>query len=130
MRNGKAIGVAIFDHPANPRQPAYWVADGEGLIAANRFGVRSFTKDSKKNGLFLIPKLTQAAFRYRVVVHEGINARHLRFEDIGELVDLATMDKLKAADAGEPDDDGIAEMLTTQLMNVSRAPVLRAPERQ
>jgi 23S rRNA (cytidine1920-2'-O)/16S rRNA (cytidine1409-2'-O)-methyltransferase len=28
----------------------------------------------------------------RVVVHEGINARHLRFEDIGELVDLATVD--------------------------------------
>ena len=28
----------------------------------------------------------------RVVVHEGINARHLRFEDIGELVDLATLD--------------------------------------
>jgi 23S rRNA (cytidine1920-2'-O)/16S rRNA (cytidine1409-2'-O)-methyltransferase len=28
----------------------------------------------------------------RVVVHEGINARHLRFEDIGEFVDLATFD--------------------------------------
>jgi 23S rRNA (cytidine1920-2'-O)/16S rRNA (cytidine1409-2'-O)-methyltransferase len=28
----------------------------------------------------------------RVVVHEGINARHLRFEDIGEPVDLATFD--------------------------------------
>lgn len=28
----------------------------------------------------------------RVVVHERINARHLRFEDIGELVDLATFD--------------------------------------
>ena len=27
-----------------------------------------------------------------VVVHEGINARHLRFEDIGEPVDLATID--------------------------------------
>jgi len=28
----------------------------------------------------------------RVVVHEGINARNLRFEDIGERVDLATLD--------------------------------------
>jgi 23S rRNA (cytidine1920-2'-O)/16S rRNA (cytidine1409-2'-O)-methyltransferase len=28
----------------------------------------------------------------RVVVHEGINARDLRFEDIGELVELATFD--------------------------------------
>lgn len=28
----------------------------------------------------------------RVVVHEGINARNLRFEDIGEFVDLATFD--------------------------------------
>ncbi len=28
----------------------------------------------------------------RVIVHEGINARHLRFEEIGEPVDLATLD--------------------------------------
>jgi 23S rRNA (cytidine1920-2'-O)/16S rRNA (cytidine1409-2'-O)-methyltransferase len=28
----------------------------------------------------------------RVVLHEGLNARHLRFEDIGELVDIATLD--------------------------------------
>ena len=28
----------------------------------------------------------------RVVVHEGINARNLRFEDIGEQIDLATLD--------------------------------------
>ena len=28
----------------------------------------------------------------RVVLHEGLNARHLRFEDIGEPVDLATLD--------------------------------------
>jgi len=28
----------------------------------------------------------------RVVVHEGLNARHLSFDDIGELVDLATLD--------------------------------------
>jgi 23S rRNA (cytidine1920-2'-O)/16S rRNA (cytidine1409-2'-O)-methyltransferase len=28
----------------------------------------------------------------RVVIHEGLNARHLRFEDIGEPVDLATLD--------------------------------------
>ena len=28
----------------------------------------------------------------RVVVHEGINARNLRFEDIGERVDFATLD--------------------------------------
>jgi len=28
----------------------------------------------------------------RVAVHEGINARHLRFEDIGERVELATID--------------------------------------
>jgi 23S rRNA (cytidine1920-2'-O)/16S rRNA (cytidine1409-2'-O)-methyltransferase len=28
----------------------------------------------------------------RVVVHEGMNARNLRFEDIGELADLATLD--------------------------------------
>ena len=28
----------------------------------------------------------------RVVLHEGLNARHLRFEDIGEPVELATLD--------------------------------------
>jgi uncharacterized protein YukJ len=40
-----------------------------------------------------------------------------------ELVDLKAMDKLKAA--GDPNDEGIADMLTTQLVNVMRAPDAR-----
>src|SRR5207248_469261 len=36
------------------------------------------------------------------------------------LVDLEKMDRLQAA--GDPDDEGISDMLTTQLINVFRAP--------
>jgi uncharacterized protein YukJ len=39
------------------------------------------------------------------------------------LVDLSTMDELKPA--GDPDDDGISDMLTTELINVMRAPDAR-----
>lgn len=40
-----------------------------------------------------------------------------------KLVDLPRMDKLK--EAGDPQDEGIADMLTTQLVNVMRAPDAR-----
>jgi uncharacterized protein YukJ len=36
------------------------------------------------------------------------------------LVDLGTMDALKAA--GDPEDEGISDMLTTKMINISRAP--------
>lgn len=71
MRNGKRIGVAILDHPANPRHPTYWHARGYGLNAANPFGVRDFTRDKSQDGKLEIPRGGTARFRYRVAIHEG-----------------------------------------------------------
>ena len=47
---------------------------------------------------------------------EGLALDYIR----EQLVDLKQMDKLQVA--GDPEDEGIADMLTTQLVNVMRAP--------
>lgn len=50
---------------------------------------------------------------------DGLSLDYIR----EQLVDLAQMDKLQKA--GDPQDEGIADMLTTQLVNVMRAPDAR-----
>jgi len=35
------VGVAIFDHPQNPKHPTWWHVRDYGLFAANPFGVKS-----------------------------------------------------------------------------------------
>ena len=70
-RLGRKAGVAVFDHPSNPRHPTYWHARGYGLNAANPVGLRSFTKDKSRDGRLLIPKGGSVTFHYRVVIHDG-----------------------------------------------------------
>lgn len=77
VRDGKRIGVAILDHPSNPRHPTYWHARGYGLNAANPFGVRDFTRDKSQNGKIDIPPGGELRFRYRVVIHEGVSPEPL-----------------------------------------------------
>lgn len=74
-RNGEEVGVAVFDHPANPRHPTYWHARGYGLCAANPFGERDFTRDPGRDGRLVIPPGKSASFRYRVVIHQGMGDR-------------------------------------------------------
>ena len=69
--DGHAVGVAIFDHPANPRYPTYWHARAYGLFAANPFGVRDFTGDKSRDGSMTLEKGQSVRFRYRVVIHAG-----------------------------------------------------------
>lgn len=69
--DGKIVGVAIMDHPSNPRHPTYWHARAYGLFAANIFGVRDFTGDKTKDGSLTIDAGKPVTFRYRVVVHPG-----------------------------------------------------------
>ncbi len=69
--DGKAVGVAIFDNPSNPRYPTYWMSRGYGLFAANIFGVRDFTGDKTKNGSMTIEPGHTLRLRYRVVIHPG-----------------------------------------------------------
>jgi len=65
------VGVAILDHPANPRHPTYWHTRAYGLFAANIFGVKDFTKDKSADGSMTINPGDTLRFRYRVIIHPG-----------------------------------------------------------
>jgi len=41
-KDGKVYGVAIFDHPSNPRHPTWWHVRDYALFAANPFGKHDF----------------------------------------------------------------------------------------
>jgi hypothetical protein len=70
--DGKPYGVAVFDHPSNPRYPTPWHARDYGLVAANEFGLHTFDKNVPAGaGDFKIAKGETATFRYRVLLHAG-----------------------------------------------------------
>ena len=69
--DGKTIGVAIFDHPANPRHPTWWHVRDYGLFAANPFGVHDFESKPPQTGAMAIPAGKSLTFRYRVYIHFG-----------------------------------------------------------
>ena len=70
---GKTMGVAIFDHPQNPRYPTWWHVRDYGLFAANPFGQHYFENkpDQKDLGDLKIAAGQSVTFRYRVVFAEG-----------------------------------------------------------
>ena len=70
--DGKTVGIAIFDHPQNPRHPTWWHVRDYGLFAANPFGEHDFEKlADKKAGNLLVPAGQSITFRYRFYLHEG-----------------------------------------------------------
>jgi Family of unknown function (DUF6807) len=71
MVDGEALGIAIFDHPSNPRHPTWWHARGYGLFAANIFGLHDFEHDKSKNGSLTLQPGESLRFRYRVLIHPG-----------------------------------------------------------
>ncbi len=71
---GKPLGVAIFDHPDNPKHPTYWHVRGYGLFAANIFGERDFHADESRNGGITLAAGETLRFVYRVLVHPGSTA--------------------------------------------------------
>lgn len=68
---GQPAGVAIFDHPKNPKHPTYWHARGYGLNSANPFGEHDFHKDKTRDGSVTIPDGGKLEFGYRVLIHPG-----------------------------------------------------------
>ena len=68
---GKPVGVAIFDHPANPKHPTYWHVRGYGLFAANVFGEHDFHQDESRDGSITIAKGETLRFRFRILIHAG-----------------------------------------------------------
>jgi Methane oxygenase PmoA len=69
---GKTVGIAIFDHPQNPRHPTWWHVRDYGLFAANPFGKHDFEKlEDKSAGNLTVPAGQSITFRYRFYIHEG-----------------------------------------------------------
>lgn len=69
---GKIVGVAIFDHPQNPRHPTWWHVRDYGLFAANPFGKHDFEKlEDKSAGNLTVRAGESITFRYRFYLHEG-----------------------------------------------------------
>ena len=69
--DGKKYGVAVLDHPSNPRYPAYWHVRGYGLLAVNVFGVHDFEGNASGDGSLTIRPGQPLRFRYRIVIHPG-----------------------------------------------------------
>lgn len=68
---GEKLGVAIFDHPENPKHPTFWHSRSYGLFAANIFGERDFMADKTRDGSVTLEPGGGLRFRYRVVIHPG-----------------------------------------------------------
>lgn len=69
---GKTVGLAIFDHPQNPRHPTWWHVRDYGLFAANPFGQHDFESLLDKTaGNLVVPAGNSVTFRYRFYLHEG-----------------------------------------------------------
>jgi hypothetical protein len=67
----ETLGVAIFDHPVNPRHPTTWHVRDYGLFAANPFGLHEFEKKPKGAGDLTIAAGQSVTFRYRFYYHRG-----------------------------------------------------------
>jgi hypothetical protein len=68
--DGERVGVAMFDHPENPRHPTYWHARDYGLFALNPFGQAAFDEKLEESK-WKLPKGDKLSFRWRVVIHPG-----------------------------------------------------------
>ena len=69
--DGQTVGVAIFDHPSNPKHPTWWHVRDYGLFAANPFGVSYFEKKPRGTGDITIPAGESMTFKYRFYFHKG-----------------------------------------------------------
>jgi hypothetical protein len=70
--DGQTVGVAIFDHPQNPRHPTWWHVRDYGLFAANPFGRHEFERlPDKTAGNLIVPAGKSITFRYCFYLHLG-----------------------------------------------------------
>ncbi len=68
---GKIVGIAMFDHPQNPRHPTWWHVRDYGLFAANPFGLHDFEKQPAGAGDLKVKAGDKLTFRYRFYLHPG-----------------------------------------------------------
>jgi hypothetical protein len=74
-KDGKKIGIAIFNHPASACYPTYWHTRGYGLFSADPLGQLDFLKGRNiKNPQplnFTLQPGQNAVFRFRMIIYEG-----------------------------------------------------------
>ncbi|MEW2263399.1 PmoA family protein [Streptomyces sp. NPDC047853] len=69
--DGEVVGVAVLDHPDNPRHPTPWHVRDYGLLAANPFGHKDFFPGQDGDGSLLLDPDAPVTFQYRLVLHTG-----------------------------------------------------------
>ena len=72
--DGETVGIAMLDHPSNPRHPTTWHSRTYGLFAVNPFGIHDFDparKSDKTAGDLVQKEGETVVFRYRVYFHRG-----------------------------------------------------------
>jgi hypothetical protein len=67
---GKAVGVAMLNHPSSFRHPTPWHVRTYGLFTANPFGL-SQLKLQKESGAMTLKKGQKLSLRHRFVFHDG-----------------------------------------------------------
>ena len=79
------VGIAILDHPTNPRFPTHWHVRDYGLMTVNPFGLHDFTGDTNAHlGDLIVPPYESRVFRYRILIHRGdatVGAVRERYHD-------------------------------------------------
>jgi len=75
--DSEPVGIAIFDHPQNPRHPTTWHARDYGLFAANIFGEREFYNDKTRDGSLTLEPGKTIRFSYRVVIHGAADHKQI-----------------------------------------------------
>lgn len=73
--DGHRVGVAVMDHPDNPRYPTEWHVRDYGLMTANCFGWRQYRPERKEKGDMTLRKGSTTQWRYRLFVHKGDAAK-------------------------------------------------------
>ena len=75
QKDGKTIGIAIFNHPASANYPTYWMARGYGLFSANPLGQLDFLKGTNVENPqplnFTLYPGQSALFKFRMIIYEG-----------------------------------------------------------
>jgi hypothetical protein len=105
---GKKVGIAVLDHPSNPRHPTWWHAREYGLVAANPFGVHDFEKKEPGAGDLKLEAGRSLTFRYRFLFHEGGPEEAGIERRWAEWVDPPRSPGLPARAAGAPGDGSVS----------------------
>jgi len=78
-KDGKKIGVAIFNHPSSINYPTYWHARGYGCFSANPIGF----PDPDYGPLTLKPGET-SLFKFRMLIYEGARGKQQMDEEFND----------------------------------------------